>query len=288
VLKVYEEVSDVWRTRLADAGLRRVSDLLEHEPDALGLAGRWEALRKPGLGGRQRWRWEFTDSTGVSAVVYVKRYGRPDWKTQVDRVLRQSPRHSRAWWEYTQSRRLAAGYIPTPDAIGVAEAMRGPFERRSVVLMAAVPGDGFDRVWSRAARDGSRITRGLARHDMAVRLGRLASAFHQSAMCHRDLYLCHIFVDLDLSAARPPAFTIIDLARTLRPRMRRMRWILKDLSQLDCSARQIGATRADRLRFLLAYLGLQTGSARIRWYARRVIRRSDRILRRIERKCGAA
>ena len=67
------------------------------------------------------------------------------------------------------------------------------------------------------------------------------------------------------------------------PRLRRMRWIIKDLAQLDASARQVGASRTDRLRFLRAYLDLGPRAARVRWYARRIVRKSDWILRRIAR-----
>ena len=70
---------------------------------------------------------------------------------------------------------------------------------------------------------------------------------------------------------------------TFRPRWRRLRWIIKDLSQLDASARQIGAWRTDRLRFLPAYLGPSLKTS-IRSYARRVVRKSDWILARIARK----
>jgi heptose I phosphotransferase len=246
-------------------------------------SGRWRAFAKPGLGGRERWRWEL-ENGGAPAAVFVKRYGRTPLGTQLDRMRRQAATRSRAWWEYRQSERLAAARIPVPPAVGFVEEMRGTFERRSAVLLAEVSGDGFDRVWARACAQNAPVTRDLARLDLTMRLGRFIAAFHGTGFCHRDLYLCHVFADLDPSGARPPEFHLIDLARTFRPRWRRTRWIIKDLSQLDASARQIGATRSDRLRFLLAYLGLQRGAPRARWYVRRIVRKSDHILRRIARK----
>jgi len=272
-----------WRETLAAAGLNDLTALLDATSPQSVARGTWTALEKPGLGGRQRWRWELETSTGP-AVVYVKRYGRTAPGAQLERMLRQYVRHSRAWWEFRQSQRLAAAYIPVPDAVGVIEEQRGPLERRSVVLLGAVPGDALDRSWQRLVAAGAPLTRGLARHDLVRRLARFVSAFHQSNTCHRDLYLCHIFADLDPSGQRRPEFWLIDLARTIRPRLRRMRWLLKDLSQLDYSADAVGATRTDRLRFLEAYLGLQRGAPRVRWYARRIVRRSNRIRRRERRK----
>jgi heptose I phosphotransferase len=287
-LTVAEWIAPDWRPRLQAAGLSAVRDLLDHAPDELALAGRWQALSKAGLGGRQRWRWELPERDGERPILYVKHYQHTPLRVELDRLARQALRHSRAWWEFQQCQRLAAGYIPVPRPVGSAEAMRGPFEQRSVLLLEAAPGDAFDRAWTAACRAHAPVTRGLARHDLAVRLAQLVAAFHQSGVCHRDLYLCHVFVDLDPEGLRPPTFTLIDLARTLRPRLRRLRWIVKDLAQLDSSARQIGATRTDRLRFLEAYLGLRSGAPRVRWYVRRIVRKSHWILRRIACKSAPA
>jgi heptose I phosphotransferase len=279
-------VADDWAERLARAGLRDLRDLLDQPPTELHLEGRWRALTKPGLGGRERWRWELPGPP--AQVVYLKRYTHTPAREQLDRIRRQTIWHSRAWWEFRQSAALARQYVPVVRAIGVAEEMQAPFEVRSAVLFEEVPGDAFDRTWLRFCAARAPLTTGLARFDLTRRLACFASAFHQTGACHRDLYLCHVFADLDPDGGRAPEFTLIDLARTHRPRLRRARWILKDLSQLDASAQQIGATRTDRMRFLLTYLGLLTGAPRARWYARRIVEKSDRILRRIARKSGPA
>lgn len=275
-----------WSDRLSSAGLSDPARLLEHSPADLELTGAWKALTKPGLQGRERWRWRL-DRDG-DEVLYVKRYNRTPASEQIDRIRRQSARHSRAWWEFHQSAELERQYIPAVRAIAVAEEMRPPLELHSAVLFERAPGDAFDRTWTRLAVAGAPVTYGLARHDVTRRLARFISAFHQTGTCHRDLYLCHVFTELDPDGSLPPGFTLIDLARTHRPRWRRLRWIIKDLSQLDTSARQIGASRTDRLRFLVAYLALEPSAARVRWYARRVVRKSNRILRRIERKSRSA
>jgi heptose I phosphotransferase len=278
-----ETVAPDWRQRLASSGLKQLATLLDDATDVSRLAGRWEGLGKPGLGGRQRWRWELHNGSD-DAVLYVKRYAATPLGQQWDRIRRQCLRHSRAYWEFMQSQRLSQAHINVPRAVGFVEQMRGAVERRSAVLLEGVPGDGLDRLWQRLCQQNAPVTRGIARHDLTLRLARFVAAFHGTGFCHRDLYLCHVFVDLDTAGARPPRLTLIDLARTHRPRWRRTRWIIKDLAQLDASARQIGATRGDRWRFLLAYLNLPRGAPRARWYARRILRKSDWILRRIARK----
>jgi hypothetical protein len=279
------EVAPQWRERLERIGLQELGSLLDERTDSSQLEGRWELLSKPGLGGRRRWRWTLDDRLGTgAAVLYVKRYAETPLAEQWDRFYRQSACHSRARWEYVQSQRLKEAHISVPAAVGYVEQMWGAFERRSAVLLERVAGDGFDRVWERLCAQDAALTRGIARRDLVVRLARFVSAFHGTGFCHRDLYLCHIFADLDGQGGRPPRFTLIDLARTHRPRWRRLRWIIKDLSQLDASAREVGATRSDRWRFLRAYLNLPRGAPRTRWYARRIVGKSDWILRRIARK----
>jgi heptose I phosphotransferase len=280
-----QALDEQWRERLAAGGLHELGCLLEGTPERAGLAGRWERLNKPGLRGRERWRWELaTHGDRPAAVLYLKRYEHTPLRLQIDRIQRQCASHSRAWWEYRMADELRQAGIPTPRAVGYVEEMSGRIERRSALLLEEVAGDAMDRTWQRLSEcDGAEL-RAPMRHDLAVRLGRFVSAFHSTGLCHRDLYLCHIFVELDTTGRKPPRFCLIDLARVHRPRLRRMRWILKDLGQLDASARQLGASRSDRLRTLLAYLGLQRGARRTRWYVRRILRRSDRILARLARK----
>lgn len=277
-----QHVAESWKARLADSGLAPIDRLLEESPDTAGIAGRWESLIKPGLGTRERWRWRLGDD-GASQTVFVKRYRRPGWREQWDRILRQSASHSRACWEFERSVELVGAAIGAPRPVAFVEEMAGALERRSAVLLESVRGEAFDRAWCALHAAGAPICRGWRRHDLTRRLARFVAAFHGTGLCHRDLYLCHVFLDLG-DAAGPPAFALIDLARAHRPRIRRGRWLIKDLSQLDASARQIGLSRSDRLRFLLTYLGLEHRAPRVRWYARRIVRKSSAILRRIARK----
>lgn len=284
-----EAISPHWSGRLAALGMRSLERLLSEGPEAGELPGRWEALSKPGLGGRMRWHWALPadappDRPEDGDSLFVKCYRHSSLREQWDRILRQSPRHSRAFWEFEQCRRLAQASIDAPAPVGFVEEMSGQLERRSAVLLGRVAGDALDRFWTAAVAEGAPITHGRARHDLTRRLGRFVAAFHGTGLCHRDLYLCHVFIAASPAYDAPPRFALIDLARAHQPRWRRMRWIIKDLAQLDASAQQVGASRTDRVRFLLAYLGLQAGAPRVRWYARRVVRKSDWILRRIASK----
>jgi heptose I phosphotransferase len=274
------EIAPAWRDALAALGLSDPAALLDTAPDRAGLPGRLELLSKPGLGGRERWRWTI-EAEGAARVLYIKRYPAGSLRTQWDRWLRQDRSRGRAGWEYLQARRLNDASIPAAGPVAFAEQVGGALERRGVVILERAPGDALDRTLLREAGAGGAWLRGPARHELTRRLARFVSAFHTAGWCHRDLYLCHIFVDL-------PAASLIDLARSFTPRLRRMRWVLKDLSQLDSSARAIGLSRTDRLRFLRTYLALERGAPRIRWYAPRIVRRSDRIRARDARRAERA
>ncbi len=277
-----EAVNEAWQPRLARLGLTELRSLLDDEPPDELLPGSWQPLVKDGLGRRERWRWEPPDTS--NGAVYLKRYFRTPLKTQLDRILRQSSRRGRGWWEYHLSRFLAEHSVACVQAIAAVDAMTGHLERRSAVLFAEVAGDAFDRVWPKLCIQNAPITGGHNRHAVNRALARFVSSFHQTGYVHRDLYLCHVFADIDPSAQRAPQFALIDLARVFRPRLRRTRWLIKDLAQLDSSARRIGATRTDRFRFLVYYLSLHPSAPRVRWFARRITRKSDWILRRIARK----
>ena len=272
-----------WRQRLAELGLGSLSELLNGGDVPRALAGQVEPLSKPGLGGRRRYRWTGRTPDGPRQL-YVKCYSRPGLRAQLDRIRRQHARHSRAWWEYQCAIELSQVAIRVARPVAYVEEMRGRAERRSALVLEAAPGDAFDRTWQRLLEVRSPLTRGRLRQDLVMRLGRFVAAFHSTGWCHRDLYLCHVFMDVSPDGTSAPRFTLIDLGRAHRPKLRRLRWIIKDLSQLDSSARQAGLSRTDRLRFLLAYLGLQRGSRRVRWYARCIVRKADKILARLARK----
>ena len=278
------ELTPAWRAALGVADPSAWLNALLEAPDLRALPGDWELLSKPGLRGRERWRWR--PSPQSSEVVYLKRYHRVGWRAQWDRWWRQSRCTSRAAWEFRQCVQLREANIGAPPGVAFAEVIGLGVERRSFVALGAVPGEAFDRRWRAATQCGAPITRGAARHDVVRRLARFIAAFHQSGRCHRDLYLCHVFAILDDAAQSAPCFALIDLARVHFPWLRRRRWVLKDLSQLDASARPLGATRTDRLRFLAAYLSLAPRTPLLREYARGVVQRSDRILRQIARRAA--
>jgi len=113
-------------------------------------------------------------------------------------------------------------------------------------------------------------------------LAQYVRKLHQAGIDHRDLYLCHFFV-------RPedPARTLrlIDLQRIKRSwGLRQRHGFIKDLSAMNYSAEQTGVSRADRLRFILAYFGTRHPDFWQRFFLRAVIRKTGKIHRRVLKK----
>ncbi len=113
------------------------------------------------------------------------------------------------------------------------------------------------------------------KHALIQRVAEMAGRMHRGGVNHRDFYLCHFLLHLDLPP-RPEAFrlSLIDLhraqTRTVTPR----RWRDKDLAGLYFSALEIGLTRRDVLRFLRAYFEQPL---------RTVLREEVALLQRLER-----
>lgn len=84
----------------------------------------------------------------------------------------------------------------------------------------------------------------------------IARTMHDSGMNHRDFYLCHFLLELSQPLATPTQATplhLIDLHRARLWRKLPERWRIKDLSGLYFSSLNIGLTKRDLLRFVIAY-----------------------------------
>ncbi len=88
------------------------------------------------------------------------------------------------------------------------------------------------------------------RKKLTVTLGRTLAAMHAAGVNHRDCYLCHFL--LEKSTGR---LFIIDLHRAQLRKRVPFRYRVKDVAGIYFSAMDIGLSRRDLARFLLAYAG---------------------------------
>ncbi|MBI1850498.1 MAG: hypothetical protein HYR85_09160 [Planctomycetes bacterium] len=200
-------------------------------------------------------------------VVYGKRHRSPGLRGLLaDLVrLRQPSNPARREWEATAAVRALG--IATPEPLLLVEEdgfVPGRSLFASAELADARP---LDAILPDA---DFRVRRAIARAAAG-----LVRRLHAADLFHRDLYLCHLYLD------GKGALSLIDLHRvgvSLRPRER---WVVKDLAALWTSCPKRVVTRTDAMRFLRAYLGGRLGrvDARNKRLVHRIIAKAARIAR---------
>jgi heptose I phosphotransferase len=106
--------------------------------------------------------------------------------------------------------------------------------------------------------------------ERAKSLGLWIRRFHDAGFCHKDLYLCHLFLN------DKNEWGLLDCERVVhRQTAVPRRWIIKDLAALYYSSK--GVERSCRLSFLAGYFGKLSASS-LRMLAK-VERKAERLAR---------
>jgi lipopolysaccharide kinase (Kdo/WaaP) family protein len=160
-------------------------------------------------------------------AVYLKRY-------------RGRGRASAAAHEWRRLGEVAAAGIPCPVPVAFGE-RRGLLAGESFLMTLEIPHAEQADWWIRG--------RPARRREVIEAVAELARRFHDAGFHHRDLYLCHFFVQDGAPgpdpAGRPLALYLIDLQRCGRLGGRSRRWLVKDLAQLHRSLGEAGFTSDD-------------------------------------------
>jgi hypothetical protein len=248
------------RERLAAAGLDRFDALM-------GWAGPGKITRA--FKTRLTVRMEI-----AGAALYLKRHACiAEPRSWLDRLLFR-PAVTDARREWDNLFRMRAAGIPTaePAALGEDRATG-----RSLLLLEEIPdADPADDLIAR----GFPPDRFGERRALLARIGDLVRRLHAAGFNHQDMYLCHIFVGR--GPDRP--LTLIDLQRAgFRAGGAGRRERIKDLAQLNYSARPDLLTERDRLRLLTACLGTDRLDAAGKRLLAAVFAKTERIRRRDRR-----
>lgn len=83
---------------------------------------------------------------------------------------------------------------------------------------------------------------------LIAEVARIARVLHENGINHRDFYICHFLLDLSQTK-----LYLIDLHRAQIRKFLPERWVVKDLTGLYFSSKQIGLTKRDFFRFMTIY-----------------------------------
>jgi heptose I phosphotransferase len=116
------------------------------------------------------------------------------------------------------------------------------------------------------------------KHKLLERMANIARKLHGLNHYHKDLYLCHYYVNRpSVQQTDPGELALIDLHRLGEHRWFGLRWQIKDLAQLFFSMWGVaGLEGADRLTFFQHYRQKQNLSRSDQWLFLAAMRKAER------------
>jgi heptose I phosphotransferase len=189
--------------------------------------------------------------------VYLKRHYRLPWPARLAATLDPSGRHSPAAAEWDHLERSRALGIDVPDVVAAGERIGPRAGLTSFLMVAELTGcEALNEVLPRLAARLDPTEFAAFKRRAIAEMARIAATLHAARLFHKDLYLCHFFLDLERLErdGRTIRLVLIDLHR-LASRRIGSDWLrCKDLGQLLYSTFDVeGIDDRDRLRFWRLY-----------------------------------
>lgn len=226
-----------------------------------------ESLTKSNLAGwRHRRRFQLPD--GRSA--YLKRYDRPPAGIQLRNWIQHGKRAFLSAYDRGPQVIIEAG-VDIPETIAFGGEWSGIFEKRSFIISLEIPdAQSLEKQLPKCFTQNTK-DKAAEKKRFVAETAAFVRRFHATGYRHRDLYLCHLFL------SKAGTLYLIDLHRCFRPVFLSKRYAIKDLTQLHYSSPARVISRADRLRFFLAYLGQQALSVSDKREIRQIHRKAERM-----------
>jgi heptose I phosphotransferase len=212
-------------------------------------------------------------------AVYLKRHYRLPWPARLAALIDPDGKHSPAAAEWAHLERARALGIDVPEVVAAGERI-GPHARlRSFLMVAELTGcEPVNEALPRLARQLDALKFNTLKRRLVAEIARITGTLHAACFFHKDLYLCHFFLDTDRISRRDrtPCVSLIDLHRLKEHKLWSNWWRWKDLGQLLYSTYGVpGITDNDRARFW-AYYRRRVGIHWPRWHALMVRLRAAR------------
>ena len=164
--------------------------------------------------------------------------------------------------EWQGAHRLRSLGVNTLDAVGFGRKGVNPARQQSFFISRELPAstslDLLPALVNYQAGDWQRRSVKLVLHERRVLIKRVAQIvrrMHRGGINHRDLYLCHFWLESGEKPLNQKRLFLIDLHRMQFRSRVPLRWRVKDLGGLYYSASNCGLRKADLFRFVKDYTG---------------------------------
>jgi heptose I phosphotransferase len=211
------------------------------------------------------------DSPSGPLSVYLKRHYRLPWPARLAAWLHPGGHHTPAAAEWAHLEDARALGVAVPDAVAAGEWI-GPWGRlESYLLIRELTGClPLNEALPALASSMPQEAFARLKREIIAEMASMTAKLHGAHSFHKDLYLCHFFLEMDSDAPVARRLSLIDLHRLGRHRWTAPRWRWKDLGQLLFSTFGVaGIDDRDRLRFWKQYRR-RTRLMAPRWQLRRV------------------
>jgi heptose I phosphotransferase len=190
-------------------------------------------------------------------AVYLKRHFRLPWPQRLAALFNPAGLHSPAAAEWAHLQRARALGVPVPEVVATGERI-GPWARlQSYLMVAELTGSQeLNIAIPLLARELKPTAFATLKRRLIAEMARTIATLHAACVFHKDLYLCHIYLDVERSKHDPAdvRLVLIDLHRLAEHRLWPDRWRWKDLGQLLYSTKGVaGIDERDISRFWKHY-----------------------------------
>lgn len=180
---------------------------------------------------------------------FIKQHTGVGWKEILKNILQFRLPVISAKNEWLAIEKCQSLGISVPVIAGYGQRGKNPARMQSFILMEelkpVISLEDFTKTWLKTPPSFHK------KRKLIEAVARIARILHDNGVNHRDFYICHFLLDCEGFEK----LHLIDLHRAQIRRLTPGRWIIKDLSGLYFSSKDIGLTQRDWYRFMKVYSG---------------------------------